>query len=159
MELVTGRLSLDEFEAEVTAIADFLVAVGVPAVLVTFGAGCDYDQIDPLEPVLVAPALLASFVDEQDERGAYRLAASDLFLKADSGGLAFLLCEEADIHCYADDPASVADIRERWATLYPDAHEADRESRSWRSLRGGPWRPFVGASEPAEPGAAPDTAR
>jgi hypothetical protein len=134
---------MDEYEAEVAAIADYLVAAGVNAVLVTFGGGCDFSRVDPLKPIPVAPALLPSFVDDQDESGVYRLSASDLFIKADGGGVSFLLCEEADIHCYTDDPRVVTQVRERWARAYSGAYEADRSTRRWRSLRGGPWQPFA----------------
>ena len=142
MELVTGRLSPNEYEAEVSAIADFLVAARVGSVLVTFGAGCNFGKVDPLNPVPVAPALLASFVTEQQERGTFRIGQSDLFLKADDGRVAFLLCEEGDIHCYADAPELAEPFRARWAAEYPEAYEADRESERWRRLWGGPWRPF-----------------
>jgi hypothetical protein len=155
MELVTGRLSSEEYEAEVAAVAQLLVAAGVDVVLVAFGGGCDFSQVDPLEPVPVAPALLAGFVDEQEERGTYRMGRSDLFLKADDGRVSFLLCEEGDIHCYTTDRSMFEDVRERWAAAYPSAYEQNNESRSRRNLRGGPSQPFGVSTGEAEPAAVP----
>lgn len=149
MELVTGRLTQEQYEDEVTAIANFMIACDVAVVEVTYGSGCDFDQVNPLEPVPVAPALLASFIDELTERGVYELAWNDLFLKAVGHGLAVLLCEASDIHVYADTPATIQDIRDRWTIMYADAHEVDRASQRWRPLCGGPWRLFD--SENADP--------
>lgn len=142
MELVTGRLSLDEYEDEVAAVAEFFVSLGVDAVMVEFGFVCEDEQFDPMVPVPVSPALLASFVDNLEERDIYDMGSKDLFLKSDDDRVAFLFCEMADIHCYTDELSIFEAIRKRWAALYSESIEVKKETKRWRFLSGGPWQPF-----------------
>ncbi|HVS40288.1 MAG TPA: hypothetical protein VMS17_32320 [Gemmataceae bacterium] len=132
VEVCTGRLTLDQFDAEVLAVVDDLCAFGYEKVHVTCGFGCNGDSLSQWREVPLPAAGLADYVAELERRGVYELGETDLFVSA--AGVEFRLCHEGDIHCAARaDCPLLCSVRRRWRRAYYHSWERRHNGR-WRRL-------------------------
>jgi hypothetical protein len=124
---------LDQFDAEVLAVADDLRAFGRETVYVTCGFGCDL--LAQWQDVPVPTAGFTEHLTELERLGVYELGEADLFVSA--AGVEFRLCHEGDIHCSAKaDCPLLSAVRRRWRQAY---------EYSWERQHQGPWRRLAGA--------------
>ena len=125
-EYRTGRLSLDELEAEVIALAEDLASAGVETAYVSYGPvnhgdECDWSDLAQWEDIPVPVGRLSWFVADSESRGVYELGEADL--QIEGGGVTYTLCHESDVHCAGPDgSALLRSVRDRWRGQYPDSY-------------------------------------
>ncbi len=144
MEVVTARLTIDEMAEEIGVVARLLNQFDRPAVVITYGGGCDWSLVAPDDRVTVSNDRLVDFIEQQEQRGIFTLGHCDLVLDSEDGDVQFLLCECSDIHCTTNDVRFFEAICSRWASVYPQSYEMDRTNhkRQLRLLSSSEWTDF-----------------
>lgn len=142
MEIVTGYLTIDEMEEEIVSITRLLAQQGILVVTITYGGGCDWDQVTPDDRIDVSTPLLSEFIEHQEDLGIFRLGRSDLAFTSNDGIVQFLLCEASDIHCCTDDLKLFNCFCQHWADKYPESYQQDSQLKRRRFLSGFEWVSF-----------------
>ena len=135
IELVTGYLDAAEMDIELVAIVEHFRAIQVETVFVSFGFGCQRDQLLQADLVPIGINLLLESLADHEARGIFELGESNVMIEG--GGLAYLVCHEHDIHCSGEENSALRQVRRRWAR----DHEGSQERRNggrWRRIRGRP---------------------
>jgi len=133
MELCTGFIRFAEIEDEIEAMIDLLQESGIHVVLVSYGFGCNVEDLEETEDIPVATSLLGDFLDRNEDAGIYPFGEADLEIRTEAGEIRFLLCHEGDVHCSGADVHLVGRVRARWKSVYGHSYEHEGEG-TWKRL-------------------------
>jgi hypothetical protein len=133
LELRSGVLTFDQIEDEIETMISLLQEAEIHAVFISYGFGCNCDDLDETADIPVATSLLADFIDESGDRGIYTFGEADLEIRSEGGEVQFVLCHESDVHCSGTNAVLVERIRRRWTQLFPDSYELDGKG-NWKRL-------------------------
>lgn len=104
-----------------------------------YGYGCPLAVDELWQPEQVRTADLRSFVEESEQKGAFRLGEGDLHIEDSLGTLMFTSCHESDIHFESTQPAFVDEVVASWGSkgfaLYlSSAPKGSASARDWRRI-------------------------
>jgi hypothetical protein len=114
MTIGTAPLTTEATWREIDAIINFLAALGIEQVAITYGWGCKADGVN--QPVIVPLTRLTELLHNNIAQGIYHLGEDNLYIGADQPTLTFTLCHDADIHFEAADKSLETRLREEWQT-------------------------------------------
>lgn len=123
MEIVTGLLSREQLEEELSDIREFFRNHAVTASYM-YGWGCDIDVDRQWQVKPMAIEAMVETVEESLASGIFSWGRGDLFLYDGEERFYFLLCHEGDVHFASQDEFLVALVRAAWETRGYKVYEA-----------------------------------
>jgi hypothetical protein len=112
MTIGTASLTPEATWSEIDALILFLGSLGVKEVGVTYGWGCNAEEIE--QPVSVPLAGLLALLAKNIAQGVYHLGDDNLYIGSDNPVLKITLCQDADIHFEAEETHLEVRVRQEW---------------------------------------------
>lgn len=109
-ELVIGGLQCLGLGKVIAGLVSLITAIGSETVEVMPGWGSECPPEEQWIPVQVPVASLAGHIQIQARSGAFRLAASDLFVAGRD--FKFKICHEGDLHFWSADPVQTERVKD-----------------------------------------------
>ena len=115
MKVISEKINIDQFHAEVNFIISFLEENDVAIVKVAWGYSCDLnvDEMWDYEDIRVEH--LKKFINNGIDSGIYSPNESDFFIEDLDSLFEFKMCHESDVHFKSEDKNLHFKVKSHWA--------------------------------------------
>jgi hypothetical protein len=115
VEIITKKLSRDQFENEIARLVELLSEHQLNQLIVFYGFDCNLEQDELFKEIRVATSELREFIEQSETKGVFVLGDNNLHIEDANKRIGVLLCHESDIHATGDEEEQIIKIlRSEW---------------------------------------------